>query len=223
MKSILIVFFLVLSQITFAQFTIKTEDFNVVKIFDNLQVKLIPFSENKIVIFGNRKMEVEILNKKGVLKLKMPNPILKSLSGDNITINLFYKNIQSIQASEGSYVFSDTTFKQNAIKLNATSGAEINLNLDVDRASIRAFSGGILELSGNAKNQNDNVFFGGNLKASKLQTSQSKIIAYAGGKAEIYSSLFVDADAKTGGSIFIYGKPKQINKQTILGGTIIEK
>jgi hypothetical protein len=33
----------------------------------------------------------------------------------------------------------------------------------------------------------------------------------------------VDAKVKAGGSIYIYGKPKQINQQTILGGTIIEK
>jgi hypothetical protein len=28
---------------------------------------------------------------------------------------------------------------------------------------------------------------------------------------------------KAGGSIFIYGKPKQINKEVFIGGTILEK
>jgi hypothetical protein len=45
------------------------------------------------------------------------------LSGDDITIKLYFKNIEGISASEGSYVSSDTD-KQTMLDLNAKSGAD---------------------------------------------------------------------------------------------------
>jgi hypothetical protein len=36
------------------------------------------------------------------------------------------------------------------------------------------------------------------------------------GNAEIYATTLVDAKVRAGGSIYIYGSPKQINKETLL-------
>jgi hypothetical protein len=38
------------------------------------------------------------------------------------------------------------------------------------------------------------------------------------GNAEIYATTLVDAKVRAGGSIYIYGSPKQINKETLLEG-----
>ncbi|WP_414655151.1 GIN domain-containing protein [Flavobacterium sp. UBA6046] len=107
--------------------------------------------------------------------------------------------------------------------LDASEGSEINVVLDVEKANVRAVSGGIIELSGNATNQNCIVSSGGVFKGKELHTSQTSITVSAGGQAEVYATLLVDAKVKAGGSIDIYGKPKQINQKTILGGTIREK
>jgi hypothetical protein len=58
----------------------------------------------------------------GELKLRMPFP--KLLSGEDISIKLYFKNIESIAASEGSYVSSEANFKQTIMDLNAREGAE---------------------------------------------------------------------------------------------------
>ncbi|MFM9824891.1 head GIN domain-containing protein, partial [Flavobacterium sp.] len=195
-------------------------DFNGVKVFDKLQVTLISSTENKIIITGTRENDVEVVNKNGELKLRMPFP--KLLSGDNINIQLFYKNIETIEASEGAIVDSDATFKQTFINLEVNSGAQVGLDIDVEKAKVRVVSGGILELSGKANNQEVMVSSGGNLDARKLQTSQTTITASLRGIASVNATILVDAKAKGGGSIEIFGKPKQINKETILGGSIIE-
>lgn len=221
MKKSIIVLFVMISQINFGQVTKKLGDFDKVKVFDMLNVKLIPAEENKIVITGKRESEVEILTKNGELKLRMPFP--KLLSGDAITIKLYFKNIESIDASEGSYVSSDFIFKQTTIDLNAKEGSEINISLDVEKVNIKVNSGGIIDLDGTVTNQNCSITSGGTLVASELHSSQTTISVAAGGKAEIYATTLVDAKVKAGGSIFIYGKPKQINQETFLGGTIIEK
>jgi len=221
MKKLLIITFLLLTQITFSQVTRDLGDFDSVKVFDKLNVKLIPSPENKIIITGNRENEVEVVNKNGELKLRMPFP--KLLSGDDIIIKLYYKKIETIEANEGTYVSNDHTFKQTSIDLDASEGAEINLDLDVEKVNIRAVTGGIIELSGNATNQDVIVASGGIYNGKELHTSQTSITVSAGGQAEVYATLLADAKVKAGGSIAIYGKPKQINQKTILGGTINEK
>jgi hypothetical protein len=150
-------------------------------------------------------------------------PFPKLLSGDAITVKLYFKRLESINASEGSYVSSDYTFKQTSLEVNSKEGSEIKVKVDVQKVNVKANSGGIVEVSGDALNQNVVITSGGILKATDLHTSQTSISVAAGGKAEIYATTLVDAKVKAGGSIYIYGKPKQINKETIIGGTIIEK
>ncbi len=221
MKKLVIIAFVLLSQITNAQVTRNLGDFDEVKVFDKINVKLISSSENKVVITGDRADEVEAVNKNGELKIRMPFPQL--LSGNNIVVKLYFKKIEGISASEGSYVSSETDFKQTILNLNAKSGAEINIDINVDKVNVKANAGGIIELSGKALNQDVVITSGGILKAKDLHTSQTSISVSAGGKADIYATALVDVKVKAGGSVYIYGKPKQINKEVFIGGTIIEK
>lgn len=221
MKKLVIIAFVFLSQFTNAQVTRNLGDFDEVKVFDKINVKLIEASENKIVVTGARADEVETVNKNGELKIRMPFPQL--LSGDDIMVKLYFKNLESIAVSEGSYVSSEKDFKQTSLDLNAKSGGEIKLEIDVDKVNIKANAGGIVTLSGKAKNQDVVITSGGILNAKDLETSQTTISVAAGGKSEIHASTLVDAKVRAGGSIFIYGKPKQINKEVFIGGTILEK
>ncbi len=129
--------------------------------------------------------------------------VSKLLKGEEISIKLYFKNLQDIDASEGSFITCDAVLKQTAIEITTKEGAEIQLKIDVQKAEIKAVTGGILE-------------------AENLQTSQSTISITTGGEADVRASEFVDAKIKVGGTITIFGNPKQINKKTILGGTIIE-
>ncbi len=220
MKKVFLVAIAIVSQVSFAQVTKKLGDFNALKVYDKLTVKLIASTENKVVISGTREKEVEVDNN-GELKLRMPFP--KLLSGDAISIKLYYKNIDDITANEGSSISSDAVFKQTIFDLNAKEGAKINLKVDAQKVNVKAVTGGIIELSGEAVNQDVVIMSGGILKAKNLHTSQSTVSLSAGGNAEINASTLVDAKVKAGGTVSIYGKPKQINQQTILGGKIEEK
>ena len=186
-----------------------------------MSVKLIASNENKVIISGEREKEVEVVNNNGELKLRMPFP--KLLSGDAISIKLYYKNVDDVMASEGSSVSSEAIFKQTIFNLNAKEGATINLKVDAQKVNVKAVTGGVIELSGAAANQDVVIMSGGVLKSKNLHTSQTTVTVSAGGNAEVNASTLVDAKVKAGGTISIYGKPKQINQQTILGGKIEEK
>ncbi|MGO4773644.1 head GIN domain-containing protein [Flavobacterium sp. W22_SRS_FK3] len=220
MKKLIIGAAILLAQLSFGQVTKALGDFDSVKVFDKLTVKLVESAENKIVIKGARESEVEVVNKSGLLKLRMPFP--KLLSGDDLDITLYYKHIELIDVNEGATVTSSEAIKATSFKVSAQEGGKINVDLDVDKLKVSSVSGGEITLTGNADNQDASLGAGGYLLASKLSTSQTTVSVSAGGKADVNASTLVEAKVNAGGSIYIYGKPKQINQKTVFGGKIEE-
>ena len=220
MKKLLIGVAILFVQMSFAQITKEVGDFDEVKVFDKLHVKLVAASDNKVVIKGARESEVEVINKKGILKIRMT--MSKLLSGDDLDITLYYKHIELIDVNEGAVVTSTDAIKATSFKVSAQEGGKINVDLDVDKLKVSSVSGGEITLSGKASNQDASLGAGGFLLASKLVTSQTTVSVSAGGKADVNATTLVDAKVSAGGSIYIYGKPKQINQKTVFGGKIEE-
>jgi hypothetical protein len=222
MKRIILVVFVLLTQLNYGQTTINLGDFDELKVFDQLNVTLVPSNENKLVITGTNQGNVETVNRNGLLKIRIS---LTKILEDNkdLKVTLYFKKIESIDANEGSMVYCKDTFKQISMDLSAQEGARIEVEIDVDKTAVEVFSGGIIDLSGKAVAQKVSINTGGVLKAKDLVTSQTTINISAGGNAEINATTLVDAKVNAGGTITIYGKPKQIKQQALAGGKINEK
>lgn len=212
--------FLLISSIGFSQTEKEVGDFNKITSFDQIDVLLIPSTQNKVVLNGSGSEEVEVINKNGELKIRMP--LTKLLSGENISATVYYKKINAIEANEGSRIASEAVFKSTTLDIIAKEGSEIKVNIEVDRLTLRVANGSRVYLEGKAKNQDIIANSGGIYQAQKLITNQTIITVNAGGNAEIYAIDLVDAKVRAGGNIMIYGKPKEINQKIIAGGTIKE-
>jgi hypothetical protein len=220
MKKIIILFILVTSPLLAQNITKNPGDFTTVKIFDRISAQLIPSNENKVEIKGSRAAEVEVVNNNGDLKIRMPFP--KLLKGEEIEVTVYYKKLEGIEASEGSYVNAEKLIKAINFSLNVKEGAEIRIALEVKKATIKATSGGKLRITGTTDNQDIILSSGAELEARNFISEQTTISLNAGGNAAIFASEFVDAKVRAGGDIYIYGSPKQINQKTVLGGSIKE-
>ena len=222
MKKIFLVVFVLLTQLSFSQKTIKLDEFDELKVFDQLNVTLVQSDEDKIVITGTNPDNIETVNRNGLLKIRI---YLTEILKDNkdLKITLHYKKLQSIDANELSIVSSNDVFKQTSIELSSQEGAVIDVEVDVDNSITKLNSGGIINLSGKAVTQKATITSGGILNAKNLETSQTTVSISAGGSADVNASTLVDAKVNAGGTIFIYGKPKQIKQQAFAGGTITEK
>lgn len=222
MQKIIIIAVLLFSQLGFCQDTVTKNpgDFNKITVFDQIDVLLIPASENKIILNGAGSQEIELVNKNGELKVKMP--ISKMLKGDNISATVYYKNIDAVEANEGSRISSEAIFKAINFEIIAKEGSEVQLILDADRVSLKASSGSKINLSGYTANQDITLTSGAILDAKDLSTKQTIITVNFGGEAAVFATDFVDAKVRAGGNITIFGKPKQINKKTFAGGSIEE-
>lgn len=221
MKRIILVGFVLLIQISIGQTTIELKDFDDVKTFDKLKITLIASTENKAVITGTSQSKVEIVNKNGLLKIKMP--LTKMMTGDEAKVTLYFKKIQSIDANEGSEVTCADTFKQTTILLGTQEGAKINVVLDVDKAEIKAYSGGIVKVKGKAVTQSILINSGGSVNSKNLETDQTTVSLSAGGNADVKATSLVDAKIKAGGTIVVHGKPKELRQETFAGGTIVQE
>jgi hypothetical protein len=211
---------LVFSSLAFGQVEKNVGSFTKVTSFDQIDVMLVKSSENKVVIDGKEASEVELVNKNGELKIRMP--LEKLLGGDHISVTVYFNNLTAIEANEGSRIACGDKLEAVAFEVNAKEGSQIRLTLDVQKLNVRVANGSQVNVQGSADNQDILVNSGGIYEAQNLLTNQTTVTANAGGEADVYATDFVDAKVRAGGDITIYGKPKQINQKVIAGGNIVE-
>src|SRR5690606_21888051 len=144
----------------------------------------------------------------------------RKFHGEDTVIEVFYTDIDVIDANEGSRISCNELIKKSKIELRAQEGAKIHIGMDVDFAQIRAVTGGIVEASGLAKSQAVVLNTGGIFEGRDLRTSHTDIRISAGGEAEVFASDVVDIDLKAGGDVTVYGNPKDVHKKTFVGGNV---
>lgn len=219
MKKLVITLFICITHFSIAQNIEKDlGDFTSLKTFDNLSVKLIKADYNKAVISGEHASEVQLINKDGLLKIRLE--IDESYQGEDTYVTLYYKNLYVLDANEGSRIASEETLKAIDLELRTQEGASIRVAVDVKRLTAKAVSGSQIKVSGTAKNQDVTVNSGGMYKANKLNTEQTEVTVSAGGNAKVHATELVKAKVRAGGNIRVYGNPKVVDKKTVIGGTI---
>jgi hypothetical protein len=194
-------------------------DFTKVTAFDKIDVNLVAASENKVVLTGANSKEVELVNKNGELKIRMP--LIKILSGYSVSATVYYKKIEAVEANEGSRITSKDTISALNFDVICKEGSEVKLtNLQADRLQIRVSQGSVVTVIGTVKNQDVLSNSGGKYDGQDCKTQQTEVTVNAGGMAYVYATDLVNAKTRAGGEITIYGKPKQIIEKSVAGGTI---
>ena len=217
MKKILGSLMLVACQLAFAQSTRKVGDFSSLKVYNKINVTLIPSNQSKVET-ENNDPDIETVNKNGELKIKL-SPA-KILSGDQISVKVFYEKLNDIQASQGSSISSSEELDANMLSLTSNEGSKINLNIDASKLNIKTNSGGEIKVSGTADNQDVVVNSGGKYYGKDSESKNTKVTANAGGVAEVNVSGSVNATTRAGGIIEIYGDPEDRKVKNIIGGKI---
>lgn len=210
---------LLISSIAFAQTEKNVGDFTKVTAFDKIDVNLVVSTENKVVLTGVNSQEVELVNKNGELKIRMP--LTKMLSGETISATVYYTKLEAVEANEGSRIASKDAITAVNFDIICKEGSEIKLiNLQADRLQVRVSQGSIVTVIGDVKNQDILSNSGGKYDGQDCKTEQTIVTVNAGGIAHVNATNLVEAKTRAGGEIIIYGKPKQINEKKIAGGTI---
>ena len=220
MKKLFVSLAVLFSAAVIAQSPIKKDlgEFTELKVYDLINVELIKSSKNKIEISGDNMNDVEIVNKNGVLKIKMD--IDEIFDGNKTYVKLYHSGLDIIDANEGAYISSDEKFKQYELTLRAQEGGQISVQCKVTEAEVKAVTGGIIQLTGSADHQDINVNTGGSFKGKEFETERTHVSIRAGGEADVNATQLVDVKIRVGGDVYIYGDPETVNESTALGGRI---
>ena len=217
MKKIIGSLMIVACQLAFAQSTRNVGDFSSQKVYNKINVTLVASNQSSVEI-ENNDPDIETVNKNGELKIKL-SPA-KILSGDQVSVKVFYEKLNDIQASQGSSVLSSDELDANMLSLTSNEGSKINLNIYASKLNIKTNSGGEIKISGTADNQDVVVNSGGKYFGKEVKSQNTKVTANAGGVAEVNVSESVNATTRAGGIIEIYGDPADRKVKNIIGGKI---
>jgi hypothetical protein len=221
MKNYITILFVLMAINGFSQRTIDKDmgNFNQVKVFDLIEVNLIKSDENRVLVKGRNVSDINLVNKNGVLKIRME--LDKIFSGEDTFVEVYYIGLDVIDGNEGSRITSNETIEQNSLEIKAQEGAQIKVGLKVNHLEVRAVTGGIIEASGMAENQDVVLNTGGIFEGKELRTENTSVKITAAGEAEIFATEYVDVNIKAGGNVYVFGKPKEVNEKTFAGGVIL--
>lgn len=217
-----LVFFTAITAIGQHKITKNADEFSEIKVYDGISVNLVKSDVNRIIISGDDKDKVVIVNSGNKLKIRME--IDRVFSGYKTFVEVQYKDrIETIDVNENAFIGSKDKIKQETLELRAQEGGEIDLELEVLRLNAKSITGGVIETRGTAKNQVVRINTGGQYEGDRLVTEQTEVDVNAGGTAYVNASELVEAKVRAGGTIRIFGKPKVIDQQKFIGGKIIEQ
>ncbi len=193
--------------------------FTEVKVYDGLSVNLIRSDKNQAVITGANTTKVAFVNTDGVLKIRME--IFKIFSGYRTFIDLYYTDdLIVIDVNEDARITTKETITQNVLDLRAQEGGEIRIQAKTEQLLVKAVTGGVINASGSADNQDVQINTGGIYKGKDLKTGFSTVNVNAGSTAEIFATNYVKASVKAGGTVYVYGDPAKMEEKTVFGGKI---
>lgn len=195
-------------------------DFNELKVFNGIEVVLIPAEENRIEITGFSKDKVKYEHVENRLELRLS---LENIwSDDNTLVKVFFRKLQVIDANERSIVQVDGEIVGTNLVFRAQEGASVFAGIDALKQSSKAVTGGQVNLHGKVREQEIQINTGGQFYGKKLISETTEVSISAGGNAEVYSSNYCKATAKLGGTILVFGNPEELDRKTSFGGSIKE-
>ena len=201
--------------------TIQLSPFSGIKLYSGIQVKLIPSTENKLVLSGENFETVVTTLKKDVLRIK--HSLDQLFNPKNTYIEIYFSQpLDLIHTYQGTVIESQALLEATKIELKAREGSRIELTIDSEKITSSVNSGAIIKLKGKAVNHELKILGGGICESENLLTEQTTVKVTAGGVAYIHASDLLEATVNVGGTVRIHGRPTKLIKRKRIGGTINE-
>jgi len=165
-------------------------------------------------------------NLQELIKTKVEDGVLKIYAEKNIwsasakTVHLATNHVVSIVATSGANVNARDVIKTDDFKLVATSGANIDLALNVTNFDCNTTSGTNITLHGTAVHSAIRATSGSNVKAEDFRADSGNMVVTSGANVVVFVENNLEATATSGGNIKYAGSPKEVKKNSSSGGSI---
>lgn len=202
------------------------KDFNTIKVSSgiDLYVRMGETEEVKVVADDDIIDKVITEVKDGTLKIYMKqNNNWNWGTTKSRKVYVSVKTLERLDASSGSDVNSENLLTGESLKVSASSGSDVTLEIHYKNFSLDTSSGSDARISGKTKNFEAESSSGSDIKAQDLESVICKVSVSSGSDATVNVSDELYANASSGGDVRYYGNPqvKDINESS--GGDVTQK
>ncbi len=194
-------------------------NFTKIKASNGLDVYVTQGKKASVTVEADENLQEIILTEviNGVLKIHTDKNIRRAKSKKIIVI---VPSLEGITATSGADVVSENTIKSSIFEANASSGANLKLDLAVTDVSSSSSSGADIRLSGTAESYNASASSGSSTKAYNLIAKEVTVRASSGANIDVHATEKIDAKATSGGDIDYKGNPKRVRQKDSSGGSV---
>jgi len=133
------------------------------------------------------------------------------------------KELNAIDASSGSDVKTENTIKGESLKVQASSGSDVELDVLYKNLWLDTSSGSDAKLSGKVKTFDAEASSGSDIKAQTMESKICKVRVSSGSDATVSVSDELYARASSGGDVRYYGNPEVRDIDESSGGDVVQK
>ncbi len=208
-------------QNAYAQDTLKLEHFDEIYVTGIIEVTLQKGEEEKLVLetYNFHRNDVKVRVSEGELRISVVKSLVKNA---RIEILVTYKDLRRIKVNAGAHITSKNPIAIDKLELKANSGAEIELELKVNKLQARIAEGAQMHLSGTTESQDVSSASGAIFYGYKLDSDITYANANTGSRVEVNAKKSIEASANTGGVVEYKGDPDEKQIKDYLGGNVVE-
>lgn len=212
-------FFFALSN-AFSQDERTLDYFDAISVAGDVELVLIPGEEARAVITteGISEDDVSVFIKGKTLKIQLIEGLFQG--NEHARVEVTYQQLRALKASAGAKASSTAPITGDQLALRASSGAQMELAVEVNSLEASVSEGGVINIEGNTETQDITASTGGQYRGLDLQCSRTYVKANTGGQAEVVANKRLDASANTGGQIDYTGDPEEKNTRSLISGGI---
>jgi len=185
-------------------------DFNGVHSSAGLHVYLTEGSENKVVVEADDNLHqyIEVYLEGNTLKIGTEKNIGRAKAKN---VHVTFTNLESLKASSGSDLISNSVIKSEILSLETSSGADLEAEIVSKEVYLEASSGSDLKVSGRAGKAVVDASSGSDIKARELEVLSCNAEASSGADVAITVLNTIEAHASSGGDIQYFGNPSDVS------------
>jgi len=177
---------------------------------DNFEKVVVEADENiqkviKTEVSGGR---LKIFLEEGVSNAKM------------MKVHVTLKQLTALEGNSGSDVRSLNKIKSESLKINASSGSDVSMEVSCNQLVLDSSSGSDLTVAGTTQWLKAVSSSGSDLKASKLEAEKADVSASSGSDLDIKVTKEIKAHASSGSDVTVYGKPSIRDSNSSSGGEV---
>lgn len=168
---------------------------------------------------------VVLANKDGKLEIYVENPggprwLQWGNNSGTVKVYLTFSELQALEASSGAHVQTQGLIAATSFEMDASSGAHMNVSLNVTEVEVDASSGAHVSLKGQADRISADASSGAHIKAADFIALGGVAEASSGAHVTLFVNGSADAKASSGGQVRVLGDVALKSIESSSGGSI---